>query len=93
MGVVVVVEELGHGVVVAAGQHAGGGFFGVDCGRPVSISSIGKREKKKRGNSHFFSYVGLPVVLGAKLPYSPELMTDDHPHTKSVTLPASPRPC
>lgn len=74
VGVVVVVEELGHGVVVAAGQHAGGGFFGVDCGRGrISnfLEGEGRGERGERENdSHFFSYVGLPVVLGAKLPYT-----------------------
>ena len=74
VGVVVVVEELGHGVVVAAGQHAGGGFFGVDCGRGQISNFLEREGRGERGereiDSHFFSYVGLPVVLGAKLPYT-----------------------
>ena len=31
MGVVVVIHELGDGVVVATGDHAGRSFFSIDC--------------------------------------------------------------
>ena len=91
MGVVVVVEELGHGIVVSAGQHAGGGFFGVDCERG-RISNLLSREGREGQRLTFLLVCRLAGGTGGKASLHMGLMTDQ-PLPHQANLPASPRLC
>jgi hypothetical protein len=64
--VVVVVDELGDGVIVATGHDAGGGFVGMHCGFG-GVSRERGRDGENRGGregSRLFSWTGFSVVLG-----------------------------
>lgn len=73
MGLIVIVDEFGLCVVVAAVEHTRGCLLFLDCRwqKPL-VTVIRLNEPLIRGpnpNSHFFSYMRFSVVHGAKLPW------------------------
>lgn len=62
VSLLVVIDELGHGVVVTTSHHARGCGLCLDCSGDVSLVTWCMCEE--RWNIHFFSYSGLSVVLG-----------------------------
>lgn len=56
VGVVVIVDELGHGVVVAAGDHARGGLLLVDWKRESKVKNCQFIQKLKNANGYLHSF-------------------------------------
>lgn len=73
MGLIVIIDEFGLCIVVAAVEHTRGCLLFLDCRRQkllVTVIIIKEPPTKRSGpNLHFFSYKRFSVVHGAKLPW------------------------